>query len=92
MVYLKSNDKNVKAEAEKLYHKCLEAGAEILFDDREDVTAGAKFAESDLIGIPLRVVMSDRTLEKNSAELKARNKKENKLIKISDLYSYIRND
>ncbi|KKT42327.1 MAG: Prolyl-tRNA synthetase [Candidatus Giovannonibacteria bacterium GW2011_GWA2_44_13b] len=92
LVYLKSNDKNVKAEAEKLYHKCLKAGAEILFDDREDVTAGAKFAESDLIGIPLRVVMSDRTLEKNSAELKARNKKENKLIKISDLYSYIRND
>jgi len=92
LVYLKSNDKNVKAEAEKLYRKYLEAGVEILFDDRDDVSAGSKFAESDLIGIPLRVVISDRTLEKESAEIKKRNEKDTGLVKLDNLDSYISKD
>ena len=92
LVYLKSNDRNVMAEAEKFYRKCLEADAGILFDDRDDVSAGSKFAESDLIGIPLRVVISDRTLEKESAEIKKRNEKNAGLVKLDDLDSYISKD
>lgn len=92
LVYLKSNDKNVMAEAQKLYQKCLEAGKEVLFDDRDDVSAGEKFAESDLIGVPLRVVISARTLEQESVELKKRNEKNVSLVKLNDLDSYISNN
>ena len=63
---------------------------EVLFDDREGVTAGAKFADSDLIGIPIRIVVSPRTLENKSVELKKRDQSEAKNISISELISFLR--
>ena len=46
-------------------------GVEVLYDDR-DVRAGEKFNDSDLIGIPLRIVVSDKGLEKGEFEIKQR--------------------
>src|SRR3989344_1620075 len=77
----------VKKQAEKIYEIFADKNFEILYDDRADKTAGEKFADADLIGIPLRIVMSAKTLENNSIELKKRNKKAVKLIKISDVES-----
>ncbi len=57
--------------AEKLYKKFTDHGVEVLFDDR-DVRAGEKFADSDLIGIPYRVVVSEKTLAAGGFELKKR--------------------
>ena len=48
-------------------------------------SAGEKFADADLIGIPLRLVLSEKTLEKNSVEIKKRNEKEVKLVKLSEI-------
>ena len=79
----------VKKQAEKIYEIFADKGVEILYDDRADKTAGEKFADADLIGIPLRIVISAKTLENNSIELKKRNKKAVKLIKISDVESII---
>ncbi len=75
----------VKTTTDKIYKTLLESNIEVLYDDREDKSAGEKFAESDLIGIPLRIIVSERTLEKNSVEVKERSKKESKLVKISQL-------
>lgn len=58
---------------------------EILYDDRRDKSAGEKFADCDLIGIPLRIVVSEKTLKKNSVELKKRDENKVKLIKITNL-------
>lgn len=58
-------------KAHELYETLLSEGVEILFDDR-DVRAGEKFADSDLIGIPTRIVISDKTIEKGQVELKDR--------------------
>ena len=79
----------VKKQAEKIYEIFADKNVEILYDDRADKTAGEKFADADLIGIPLRIVISAKTLENNSIELKKRNKKAVKLIKISDVESII---
>jgi len=73
------------AEAEKIYKNLTSAGAEVLFDDRRDVTAGVKFADADLIGLPIRLVVSKKTLAENSVEWKGRADAEAKLVKISDL-------
>ena len=73
------------AEAEKIYKNLTSAGAEVLFDDRRDVTAGVKFADADLIGLPIRLVVSKKTLAENSVEWKGRTDSEAKLVKISDL-------
>ncbi len=66
----KSNGK-VKKEAHKLYEKLTKKGIEVLYDDR-DIRAGEKFADSDLIGIPTRLVISEKTLETDSVEVKDR--------------------
>jgi prolyl-tRNA synthetase len=68
-VHLISLNQNEKAE--QLYKELTKAGVEVLYDDR-DTRAGGKFADSDLIGIPLRVVMSKKTLEQDAVEIKQR--------------------
>ncbi len=74
---------------EKLYQDLLKQNIEVLYDDRKDKSAGEKFADADLIGIPLRVVVSERTLKSNSAEIKERGKKESKLVKIPHLSQFL---
>jgi prolyl-tRNA synthetase len=70
-VYLATIGK-VSSEAEKLVIELESAGVEVLYDDR-DVRPGDKFADADLMGIPVRIVLSPRTLEANTVELKYRN-------------------
>lgn len=76
-----------KAQAESLYQELLSRGIEVLFDDREEMTAGAKFADSDLIGISTRVVVSPRTLENNSVEVKKRNESDAKVVSREELFT-----
>lgn len=74
-----------KEEAEKVYNDLAKKDIEVLYDDRDDKTAGEKFADADLIGCPVRLVVSKKTLEKDSVELKHRNEKDFKLIKLSEV-------
>ncbi len=72
-------------DSEKIYDNLQKQGTEVLYDDRKDKSAGEKFAEADLIGMPLRIVISERTLAENSVELKKRDEEKIKLIKIQDV-------
>ncbi len=72
-------------EAEELYKKMLQSGIEVLFDDRKKERAGAKFKDADLFGIPLRVIVGDKTLEDNEVEFKTRCGKENKNLPLEGL-------
>ncbi|MCL4398134.1 His/Gly/Thr/Pro-type tRNA ligase C-terminal domain-containing protein [Patescibacteria group bacterium] len=72
----------LNGKGEDIYKKLLDAGAEVLFDDR-DVSAGEKFADADLIGIPYRLVVSDKTGDK--IEVKNRKTGEIELLKFDDL-------
>lgn len=74
----------VKEAAELLYHNLKNENVEVLFDDRDE-SAGKKLNDADLIGIPIRIVVSKRTLEKNSVEFKKRALKEANLIPLTDL-------
>lgn len=77
-VHLISLNKN--KEAEELYNQLAERGEEVLFDDREEVSAGEKFAEADLIGIPWRVVVSERSLKEGGFEVKRRDEEKGKVM------------
>lgn len=83
------NSKEVKKAAEKLYQDLKKNGAEVLYDDRADKTAGQKFVEADLIGIPIRLVLSEKTLKNNYVELKKRDQEKIKMIKTSEVKSQI---
>ena len=74
-------ESGIKNLADKLYEDLTVKGVEVLYDDRADKTAGEKFADADLIGCPVRLVVSKKTLAQDSVELKYRNKKEFELIK-----------
>lgn len=76
-------DDAVKSAAEKLYGDLQAAGVEVLYDDREE-SAGVKFADADLIGIPNRVTVSRKTLDQQSTELKRRDSKKTKLVPLKD--------
>jgi len=78
----------VKKQAEKIYKDLIDKGIEVLYDDRDDKTAGEKFIDADLIGIPQRIVVSEKTLAKDSIEVKARNQKQEKLVKISQIKNF----
>ncbi len=79
---------NADKEAEKLYNLFLQEGIDILFDDREK-RPGEKLIESDLLGIPLRIVVSGKTLEKDSVEIKKREKEEEEFVKINEVIKYV---
>lgn len=78
-------EKEVKDFAENLYSELLENKIEVLYDDRDDISSGKKFADADLIGIPFRLVVSKKTVEKGVVEIKRRDSEEIKLIKEQDL-------
>jgi prolyl-tRNA synthetase len=72
----------ISKKAEEIYRQLIDGGLEVLYDDRDWMSAGEKFADADLIGVPLRIVVSEKTLAKKSVEIKKRDEKEAKLIKI----------
>ena len=74
------------AEAEVLYEALRAKGIEVLYDDR-DVSAGEKFADSDLIGIPLRMVVSKKSLEAGGIEVKKRLEKEAEILTKEELFN-----
>ncbi|MDD4937533.1 MAG: His/Gly/Thr/Pro-type tRNA ligase C-terminal domain-containing protein [Candidatus Shapirobacteria bacterium] len=78
-------DDKIKKQAEDLYQKLVKKNIEVLFDDRDDVSAGAKFADADLIGIPTRLVISKRSLENGGVESKKRNEDKSEIISINSL-------
>jgi len=81
---------NTATQAKELYEKLQKESVEVLFDDRTEISAGEKFADADLIGIPYRVVISEKTLKEGKVELKKRSEKEVKLISEEELLNYVR--
>jgi prolyl-tRNA synthetase len=76
--------------ADEIYDDLQKNGIEALYDDRQEKSAGEKFADCDLIGIPKRIVVSEKTLAKDSVELKERGQSEIKLIKPNEIEKYLK--
>ena len=74
----------VAPTAERLYQELQKEGIEVLFDDRDD-SPGIKFNDADLLGMPLRLTLSPRTLQSQSVEAKWRTEKETQLLPLDNL-------
>ena len=85
-----NSDGKIKKEADQLYVGLKKDGFDVLYDDRGDKSAGEKFIESDLIGIPIRIVVSPKTLKEKSVGIKKRNEKNEQLIKINNLNKFLK--
>lgn len=78
------NDEAVLKAADDLYEQLSKAGGAVLYDDRDE-SAGAKFADADLIGCPVRLTVSRKTVEQKSAEFKERADSEVRLVKLTEV-------
>lgn len=80
---------DVKETAEQLYVDLQNAGFDVLYDDR-DATAGVKFNDADLIGIPRRVTVGSRGLKQGGVEVKRRDSDERTVVPLAELEAYLR--
>lgn len=85
LLNLSADDEGVSAAALSLYDELTAKNIEVLYDDRSGVSAGEKFKDSDLLGIPHRVVISKKTLEQDRFELKGRTEDNARLVSKGEL-------
>jgi prolyl-tRNA synthetase len=86
---LSLDNEMVKAAAEKIYNDLKAAGVEVLFDDRID-SPGVKFNDADLLGMPLRITVSPRSLDKGGVELKKRSEKAFKVVTVDNIVAEVK--
>ena len=84
-----ADDAETTAVADRLYADLTAAGVEVLYDDRQD-RAGVKFNDADLIGNPLRVSVSPRTLANGQVEMKVRTESEATFALVGDAVEAIK--
>ena len=78
----------VKDTAEGVYQRFNEGGVEVLYDDRDE-SAGVKFNDADLLGMPVRVTISERSLDRGGAEVKLRREKDSTIVRLDELYATV---
>ncbi len=88
LVGLNLENETVKKQAEEVYKTLLESGVEVIYDDREDITAGQKFADCDLLGIPYRAVISQKTSGK--IELKKRGHENIEMVSVEEFVNKLK--
>lgn len=86
---LRLDNENVAAVADELYNKMQTAGIDVLYDDR-NTSAGVKLTDSELMGVPIRVVISPKTMAESTAEVTMRESGEKLFIPLSDLISELK--
>lgn len=87
----KNADAGVIEASQKLYEDLTMAGLDVLWDDRTDVSAGEKFADADLMGMPLRLVVSEKTLAENATEWKERAGDDAVRVPLSEVVEKVKN-
>jgi len=92
LVSLDGGDSEIKAKADEIYSILQNSDLEVLYDDRDDKTAGEKLNDCDLIGVPLRIVVSKKTLKEESVEIKKRKEEKTKLVKTKELKDFLKNE
>lgn len=92
LIPMKYEKQEVREATDKLYAELSAAGVEVLLDDRDRKTSpGVKFADMELMGIPHRIVVSERGIAAGSYEYKGRRDSESKQVEISEVVSFLRN-
>ena len=90
LVGLNLSNEEVAAAAEELYEGLNRAGVETLYDNRPDAAAGVKFNDADLIGLPVRLVISPRNLNNGVVEVRGRQEDEAVTVPLSEVVEAVR--
>jgi prolyl-tRNA synthetase len=86
-----SRSLSIQQAADQVYQSFQNAGIEILYDERNE-SPGVKFNDADLIGLPIRLTMSERSIAQGGIEVKRRDQKEQQIIEIENILEWTRNE
>ena len=86
---IRPDDAETKRIADELYQKLLNNKIEVIYDDRDGIRAGQMFADADLLGVPIRVVISPRNLKDNKIEVSTRDETIKAIINVPEVLDYI---
>lgn len=86
---IRPDDEDTKKVADALYEELKKHRVEVIYDDREGIRGGQMFADADLLGVPIRVVISPRNMQNSKIEITTRDKSVNELIEVSEGLKYI---
>lgn len=86
---IRPDDEETKKVSDTLYEELQKNKAEVIYDDREGIRGGQMFADADLLGVPIRVIISPRNLKDNKVEITTRDKSINTLVDVSEALDYI---
>lgn len=92
LICLDGGNSEIREKADEIYFVLQNSNIEVLYDNRDDKTAGEKLNDCDLIGIPLRLVISAKALKEDSVEAKKRAEEKTELVKIKDLIDFLKNE
>lgn len=85
---IRPDDEETKQVADTLYQQLKENKIDVIYDEREGIRAGQMFADADLLGVPIRLVVSPRNLKENKIEISTRDKKIKDSIDIKEIINY----
>lgn len=86
---IRPDDEATKHIADDFYEKLKSRNIDVIYDDREGIRAGQMFADADLLGVPIRIVVSPRNLKENRIEIVTRDKSVNESVDISEALDYV---
>ena len=86
---IRPDDEETKKVADTLYEELKKQRVDVIYDDREGIRGGQMFADADLLGVPIRVVVSPRNLKENKMEVTTRDKVIKEMVDVSDTLDYI---
>ena len=86
---IRPDDEETRNVADQFYEELTKNGVEVIYDDREGVRAGQMFADADLLGVPIRVVVSPRNLKENMIEISTRDKAVKETVAKEESLAYI---
>ncbi len=84
----KKADDEVGQQAELLYDEMQAAGIDVLFDDRKE-SPGVKFSDADLVGVPWRITVSDRSLKNGGVEIKRRRESDRQIMTVDEVVDFL---
>ncbi len=86
---LRADDREAKKVADELYDSLKKCGIEVIYDDREGIRPGQMFADADLLGVPIRVVVSSRNLQEGKLEITTRDKSIKESVDVAEGVEYL---
>jgi len=89
LIGLNMKNEMVREASENVYQLLIDNGYEVIFDDRDDVSAGVKFKDADLLGMPLHIIAGEKNLRDGNVETKVRGTGERSVVAIEDILNKI---